>query len=208
MSQSPHDPGVPPGNQALASTVDDEDVDDIIGIATEIAEEDRKKVARLDVGDVVQIGEELGLEGKHVEQAVGEFRQREQRDIEAKARRKKRLIIAGAAVGAVFVLLLLLGLSGRSTLRSLKADVDERKAQVLNVMERRQEVQVRYQGAPATPERDAELAGATNRVAIERRRYDKAATAYNDAAGSLTGSLGRMFFGLPASVPLSTELKP
>ena len=70
-----------------------------------------------------------------------------------------------------------------------------------------QQVEARYRGQAATPERDAELAGATNRVAIERRRYDKVATEYNDAAGSLTGSLGAMFFGLPDRVPLSTELQ-
>ena len=190
----------------LARRVDDEDVDDIIGIATEIAEQDRKKQVQLDVGDVVEIGEELGLEGKHVEQAVETFREREQRDVEASARRKKHLLIAGAVLGGIFAILLMLGVSGRSTLRSLKADVDRHRAQVVNVLDRQKRVEARYQGAAATPERDAELAGATNRVAIERRRYDDVASAYNEAAGSLTGSLAVMFFGQAGSVPLSTEL--
>lgn len=194
-------------NRKLAPrAIDDDEVDDIIGIASEIAEEDRAREAQLDVDDVVQIGEELGLDDHHVERAVDELRDRQQRDVETSARRKKVLLIGAGVVGAVLVLLLLLGLSGRSSLRDLQAEVDEKRAQLQNVKERQREVNARYTGQAATPERDAELAGATNRVAIERRRYNKVVSRYNKEAGSLSGSLGVMFFGMPEKLPLSTEL--
>ncbi len=196
-------------NRSIQDIADDE-VDDIIGIATEIAEDERKRQAQLDVGDVVEIGQELGLEEQHVEQAVDVLRDRQQADArtiaESKARRRKYAIIGGSVVGAVVVLVLILGLSGRSNLRSLKAEADEKRAQVQNVLDRQRQVNARYEGKAATAERDAELAGATNRVAIEHRRYDQAANAYNAATDSLSGSLGVTLFGMPDELPLSAEL--
>ena len=194
-------------NRSLARRpVADDEVDDIIGIASEIAEEDRARDAQLDVDDVVRIGEELGLDDHHVERAVDELRERQQQDAEASARRKKHVLIGAGVVAAFLALLFILGLSGRSSLRDLQSDVNEKRAQLQNVMDRQREVNARYAGQAATPERDAELAGATNRVAIERRRYDQAVNRYNTEAGSLTGSLGVTFFGMPENLPLSTEL--
>lgn len=53
---------------------------------------------------------------------------------------------------------------------------------------------------------NAELAGAESRVGIEKRRYDEAATAYNQNAGGWLGPLARRVNGLPPSVPLSSEV--
>lgn len=193
-----------------AGKISDDEVDDIIGIASDIAEEDRQRQAQLDVGDVVQIGEELGLDGHHVEQAVDELRDRQQRDAEDNARRRKQikkyLTVTAVAVGVVFALLLLMGLMGRSSLRELSAEVDKKRAQLQNVVERQQKVDARYANMPSTPEHDAEIDGALNRVSIERRRYDEAATRYNTEAGSLTGSLAATFFGMPETVPPSAEV--
>jgi hypothetical protein len=57
------------------------------------------------------------------------------------------------------------------------------------------------------PERDAQLSGADNRVAVETHRYDLAATGYNASASSFPQSLVVRLTGLPPSVPLSSEVK-
>lgn len=48
-----------------------------------------------------------------------------------------------------------------------------------------------------------EMAGAHNRIAVERKRYDEAASEYNRAARSLPTAWLLPFTGLPESVPLS-----
>lgn len=47
-----------------------------------------------------------------------------------------------------------------------------------------------------------EMAGAENRIAVERKRYDEAAADYNRTAGSFPVSLVRPLLGYPRNVPL------
>ncbi len=53
-----------------------------------------------------------------------------------------------------------------------------------------------------------EMAGAHNRIAVERKRYDEAASEYNRAARSLPVAWLRPLTGMPASVPLSRPPQP
>lgn len=48
-----------------------------------------------------------------------------------------------------------------------------------------------------------EMAGAHNRISVERKRYDEAASEYNRAARGIPRAWFRPLTGLPASVPLS-----
>lgn len=48
-----------------------------------------------------------------------------------------------------------------------------------------------------------EMAGAHNRISVERKRYDEAALAYNQAARSFLWAVVRPLTGLPAEVPRS-----
>lgn len=60
-------------------------------------------------------------------------------------------------------------------------------------------------GAMPMADRAPELEGADNRVAIERRRFDRAASDYNARVESFPGWLWARVFGLPMRVPLSHE---
>ena len=75
------------------------------------------------------------------------------------------------------------------------------------MLERQVTVQKRYENQPLTTAREAELAGAENRVHIERKRYDEAASEYNTSASTFPGSLWVTLFGLPERVELSGEIE-
>lgn len=186
--------------------IDDEDVDDVIEIATDIAEREQKEKARMTVDDVVDIGEQLGIEKDDVEEAVDELRLREAREAQRKMRRRKYLTYASGVAAALALSLIFMGLIGRSKLHSVRAEVDQQRAQVRLVIDRQANVVARLADQPASRDKDAELAGAENRVAIEKRRYDQAAARYNNAARSITGAWGARFFGLDKKVPLSPEV--
>lgn len=83
------------------------------------------------------------------------------------------------------------------------ADVERTRAQVVNVRERQAEVVARVKGQAPTPEHEAELSGAANRVRVERRRYDEAAAAYNASTAGTLARLAARLHGLPATVPSS-----
>ena len=190
--------------------IEDEDVDDVIAIASELAEKEQQADTRLDRGDVVEIGDELGIDAEHVEEAFEVLHDREEAAEEQSRNRAKIAIIAGSAVAALAMLALILAFVGRSGVRSAKSDVDKAKAQVRNVLDRQANVEERMAGAEHNADRDAdrdaELAGAENRVSIEKRRYDEAASKYNDEAGSFPGSWGATVFGMSKHVPLSNEV--
>ena len=188
-------------------TIDSEDVDDVIGIASDIAERERQAADKIAVGDVVDIGEQLGLEAEHVEEAIDELQDREEAARARALQRARTLKLAGIVAGAIAVLAIVLAFVGRGSVRSAKAEVDKRRAQVRNVVDRQDSVRARLAGQPLNADREAELSGADNRVSIEKRRYDEAATEYNETAGSFPGSWGASLFGLEARVPLSSEIE-
>lgn len=193
-------------DQTTDEHIDDEDVDDIVEIATELQAKESEDATRLDRDDMVQIGTELGLDAEHVDEAIEVHQDREEQAEELSRKRAKIAIIAGVAVAAVALIALILAFVGRGNVKAERSKVNKAHAQVRNVLDRQAHVEERFEGAELNADREAELAGAENRVAIEKRRYDQAATEYNDVAGSFPGSWGATVFGLPESMPLSHEI--
>jgi hypothetical protein len=183
--------------------IDYEDVDDIIGVAAELQQLDED---RLSVEELVSVGRDLDIPEKYVQPAIAELRRRRQATLAADARRRKtrRLywLIAGGALAVVIVWALI----GQSSLSSALAEVEQARAQVANVVERRREVRAQWESAPDGRERTAELAGADNRVSVERRRYDEVAAAYNAKVNAFPSSLWAAIFGYPGDVPLSNTI--
>ena len=85
-------------------------------------------------------------------------------------------------------------------------EVDKSKAQLSNVMERQDAVRKRLANAKASRSKDAELAGAENRVRIQRKRYDEGASEYNRMAKGLLNGIWCTVFRLPSAVPLSNDV--
>ena len=195
MSETPRD-----------EIVDEDDVDDVIGIASEIADKKNKQAVELRRAGGVEIDAQLGLEAGHVEEAIDVLHDREEAAEQRSRTRAKIAVIAGASVAAIAMLALILAFVGRSSVRSARAEVARARAQGRNEMDRQANVEKRLAGAELDSDREAELAGAENRVANEKRRYDDAATRYNREAGSFPGSWGATMFGLPKRVPLSNEM--
>jgi hypothetical protein len=197
----------PPGGQVAY-----DDVDDLISTATRLMQKDAAPET-LTTEDLKRIGEELDIPAEYIDKAMGALAQRrEEQERERQAQehaRKARLArlrrSAWVAAGMAGVLALS-GLFVRNGLNSTLADVSRQRAQVRNVVERRERVQQRYGSATPGPERDAELSGADNRVAVEQRRYDAAASGYNASASSFPTVLVVRLTGLPPSVPLSSEV--
>lgn len=182
--------------------VDYEDVDDLIGLASEMADADAGK---LTVAELESIASEMDIPTAYVAKAVKTLEARRLAAAEASRQRAHRRRMAAMVISAMLVITALWTYGVRGTLTDLAAEVDAKGAQVASVMERQVKVNARYEGLEATPDRDAELAGAENRVRVEMRRYDEAATAYNKAAQGLMATLAQAFFGLPSEVPLSSE---
>jgi hypothetical protein len=97
-------------------------------------------------------------------------------------------------------------LLGRADLMEQQVQVEQRRAQLDNVRLRQQQVAARLKDTPANSERNVELAGSENRVAIEARRYDEAASAYNRTAQTLAGRGAAALFGLPPRLPFAASL--
>lgn len=189
-----------------------EDVDDLIHTATRLMQKDAAPET-LTADDLKQIGAELDIPARYIDRALEALtqrrleqeRERQERERERQARLARLRRSAWVAAGVAGVLALS-GLFVRNGLNSTLADVARQRAQVRNVVERRERVQQRYGSATPGPERDAELSGADNRVSVEQRRYDEAAAGYNASATSFPSVLVVRLTGLPPSVPLSSEV--
>src|SRR5262249_18031250 len=121
--------------------------------------------------------------------------------------RRLALRVGALVSGVVLVLSLGSAFLGRATLASSLGEVEKARSQVDNVIARRAEVRARLADAKDVDANDknVELPGADNRVAVEKRRYDEAATRYNKKAGGFPASVWVSLFGMPARVPLSRE---
>lgn len=182
--------------------VDYEDVDDLIGLASEMADADAGK---LTVAELESIASEMDIPTEYVAKAVTTLESRRKNDALAARQSAQRRRMVAVVIAAMLAVASLWTYGVRGTLSDLSAEVDAKQAQVASVIERQTKVNARYEGLDATPERDAELAGAENRVRVEMRRYDDAVTAYNKAAQGLMATLAQGVFGLPPKMPLSSE---
>jgi hypothetical protein len=188
-------------------TVLAEDVDEIIGLAAKHTHLDPEK---LTITELVEIGAELGIKKEAVERAAAELETRraaERAEAErTRVARAKRARVVGVASAVVVVVMVIASWIGHASLTSALGDVDRARSQVANVIARREDVEKRVAGAAIDPrDKDAELAGAENRVAIEKRRYDEAAERYNARAATFPNDVWRIVFAMPAHVPYSRE---
>ncbi|MFY1832286.1 hypothetical protein ACN47A_40695 [Myxococcus fulvus] len=189
-----------------------DDVNELIATATRLMQKDTAPET-LTAEDLRRIGAELDIPARYVDQALDALaRRREAQVLEARARaeraRQRALRLRrGAWVGAALLgLLAVSGLVVRNDLTSTMAEAARQRAQVRNVLERRESLRARQHTLTPGPERDAELSGADNRVSVETRRYDERAATFNAAIASFpAGWIGRLS-GLPASLPLSSEV--
>lgn len=165
---------------------------------------------RLTVEELEEVAGDLDIEPQYVAQAVETLRQRraraQAREAARRARRRKIALGVGIAAAAVAVILGLMAMIGRSGLSERLAAIRAQHAQVVNVMERQQQVEVRLTGQPQTPDREAELLGSENRVRVEIKRYNQVASAYNEHASSIAGAVALAIFDLPARVPMAHEV--
>jgi hypothetical protein len=193
---------------ATREAVHVEDVDEIIEIAARMKDADAD---RLSPEDLEAVALELGIEPQYVARAVKALQERRddaQRAAQARRQRQRLAALVGAAMLAA--LLVAFGgaaLLGRQGLTERHNALQARRAQVHNVAERQDKVEARLHGLPLTPDREAELIGAENRVRVEARRYDEAATDYNNYATSALGALGALLTDLPDAAPLSPEIQ-
>lgn len=183
-----------------------QDLDDVIELATRrSAREDDS----LSLDEVKRIAAELDISAEEVEAAAAELKRKRQAEraaegaarVKATGRRNRAVQVAGV-LGVVLVLLVAwtpLSLGGKFTA------VEQQRSAVRTAVERRAEVRARYAGRAPDRETDAELSGAENRVRIAQGHYDTAASAYNRAAGGLSGLFSGLF-GYPDSVPLAADV--
>lgn len=188
-------------------TIPREDVDDVVGVASELAEAEE---ARVRVDEMKEIASDLAIDPKHVEPAIETLATRRKEEAERaaneQAARRAWAVRATQGVGASLAVVLACGLWTRSALASRWVEVEQARSQVETVIERRARVESIWRDQPPGLDRDAELAGAENRVGIERRRYDEAASAYNAAASSLPHALTCALVGVPCRAPLASEI--
>lgn len=133
-------------------------------------------------------------------------RQRERDAVLRRERLHRRLQRAGWVTAWVVVVVGMLVGWTITDLKSLAERVAAQHAQVRIVTVRRAATQAQWATQPVSSERNAEIAGATNRVAIELRRYDVVVRSYNKLSGSWRGALARRIDGLPERMPYSNEV--
>lgn len=235
--------------------VRNDDIDDIIGIAAELQEQERRDAEGASASEVAAVARELDIDPAYVDAAIGKLQERraeaaraaevaQQTEAAAQAQRRQVALFAGGAgvVGLGLVFLVLAGLAFAADVRLDGARMDqERAASNLSTVLQRQatlapqlvalaggstaeltglataltqatevDAQLRASDAlgsamatqlgrlppasdPATAQSRADLqhevSGITNRITVERRRYDEARLAYEQAQQGLGASL-------------------
>lgn len=186
----------------------------------------------------------VGISEEFVEQAIRELKAEREQQALRRAARRRTLIFTGLIMGAF---LLLSALYSHGRLSSRLADVEQRRAQLENVLQSRQDklrsliplaqesasverglltslegLIEQLQQARTLEERQAleeklseaarrlgtvlasfrdEIAGAENRITVERQRYNEAVASYNRTARSFPILLIRPLLGFPARLP-------
>lgn len=233
-----------------------EQVDAILQRAAELQTGSETAGVQLNKADLEAGAEAAGIDRAFIDQAIREIRESQK---EQALRQAKRTRLMRIAVPAAVALIVVWAISANFILNSRLANVEEKQAQLENVLQRRHdlipnlisvaktsaahekelinsinEIYNQVEEAPdftarqsveekldgslrelmaslrANPEASSnaifirlsdEMAGAENRIAVERKRYNEAAAYYNRAArGLFVGSMGRLF-GYPGEMP-------
>lgn len=188
-------------------TIPAEDVDDVVGVASELEHVEQRRVR---VAEMKEIAEDLRIDPKYVEPAIDALeRRRAEESARAEARRATRrawMVRVAIAVAAAIAVVVGGAAWTRASLAPRWAEVESARSQVENVIDRRERVEAIWRDREVGPDRDAELAGAENRVGIERRRYDQSAAEYNASASGLPHALFCGLAGVPCRAPLASEI--
>lgn len=234
----------------------DAEADAIIRRALQLQARVKERREAMDQASLEAGAEAVGVERAFIRQAIEELRAEKARRA-ARTAAFRRLL--GRAVAVVAALFVLTALYGHRVLSSRFAEVEIRKAQLENVIQRKRDlipnliaaaqlatahekalaatlevllkemrqaksvqekaaleqrvdatVQELLQGVRSKADASSaemfarlsdEMAGAENRIAVERQRYNQAAAAYMRAARAFPVSLVRPFLGFPARPP-------
>ncbi len=184
--------------------VDDEDLDDVIEIASRMMMDEEES---LSLDELREVGRDLDIPEEYLDRARKELevQRAEERKAERRALEEKksgRLIVASVAALLTALLLGWIGFA-HSALSTLHAELETARAQVENVRERQADIEKLYEERAASPDRDAELIGAQNRVRVETKRYSELAAKYNARAAGLAGGVATALTSLPGEVPVS-----
>lgn len=180
-----------------------DDVDEIIGIA---ARQKQQAAERLDRSDLQEVADDLGIASEHVDTALEELERRRKEEVRREKRRRELKVKAGIGAGAVAGLVVVVGAFDVAQLRGDLNDARQQRSQVANVVDRLEQTEEYFADRDDDEARAPELQGALNRVSVETRRYDEAATDYNRRASGMRAGLWTTLFGLPAELPLSDEI--
>ncbi len=192
--------------QEKFESLPDEDIDDVIGIAAELMQQDDDA---LDRAEMIAVGRDLDIPEEYLDRAYSEL-QKKRRDEARKQRRaegrRRRLLILGGTGTVSFVFISVMwAMFTLNGLGRLHADVEAKRAQVSNVIERREAVAERWSSQPDSPDKMAALDGSENRIRVETKRYAESAAQYNARAERFPASFFLKFSSLPPSVPVEPK---
>jgi hypothetical protein len=180
----------------VPSTIPREDIDDVIGKASETARQEGDKApwaqGNRRRSRCAGPGHRAGRRGLKRPAVAAQIAEQRRKRLMQSITRRLRLVVIWGVLGA-------------NSLKSDLNEIEEQRAQVARVVERQAGVQELLANEPSSLDRNAELLGAENRVRIEQQRYDEAASAYNARVDGFPNNLWRALFGLPNHVPLSNE---
>lgn len=179
------------------------DVDKLIEIA---ARKEQAASERLDLVTLKEIADDLGIAPEHVETAVSKLEQRRRDKALRLKKRHQRLKKIAIGSGAALVVISGFAWMDQTRLRSDLSEARQQQSQVANVVERHQTTAEYFADRPDSTDRSAELQGALNRVSVETRRYDEAASQYNSRASGFPSTLWVGLSDLPSELPLSDEI--
>ncbi|MBL8785292.1 MAG: hypothetical protein JNJ59_10345, partial [Deltaproteobacteria bacterium] len=117
--QAPTDPPASKPKRKAPRVVAYDDVDDIIGIASEMQNLDAD---RLSVEDLREVASDLEVPEQYLGPAIVELKRRREALLAAEAEKRKRRKIIGFTVGGVVVLVVIWALGSQSSLASELAD--------------------------------------------------------------------------------------
>jgi hypothetical protein len=184
-----------------------EDVDDVIEAAAKAKEQ---AVETLSVEELQEVAAEIDIDPELVPAAIEEVRRRRAAALEAERREAqaatRRRMIASAVVGSLGVSIAVWALVVRGSVKDAHIEVERRRAQLVNVIERQRATQVQWEASPESPDKNAELSGAENRVRVERKRYDQAVADYRDAVSGPMGRWVASWSDYPDEVPYASEV--
>ncbi len=234
----------------------DAEADAIIRRAVELQQRSGPGSDRMDAAALEAGAEAVGVQREFVQEAIRELRAERARAAAHRARRTRTLRLVGAVVAAF---LILSALFSHRALNASLAEVEAKRAQLENVLQRRHDLipnLIAVTRASAAHEKELaaslsglveqarsargfeerlaleqqlsdgvqevlnalrsdpqasstalfirlsdEMAGAENRIAVERKRYNEAAAAYTRTARGFPTFVVRPLLGFPASQP-------